>query len=70
MRFFFYSFTYQLVVLPGMELNESLTPIVTIDTKAPPVLLNPDMLGGASAAGKIFTAGVRVKTAAVRISIL
>jgi hypothetical protein len=33
-----------------------------IDGSTPPILVNPDRLGGADAVGKVFTIGVRLKT--------
>lgn len=55
-------YTYQLVVLAGMDMNDSVTPLLTIDAQDPPIFVNPIDLGGADAAGKIFTMGVRIKS--------
>lgn len=54
---------YQLVAVGGHEMNlTSTSPILTLDAKVPPILVNPDQLGGPEAAGQIFTMGVRLKT--------
>lgn len=65
--FFSFRFTYQLVVVSGMEMNDSMTPILTAEAKTPPIFVNPFDLGGTESAGKIFTMGVRVKTDKVNI---
>lgn len=57
-------FTYQLVVVEGLEMNESLTPVLTMDAKIPPLFLNPTELSGWTA-GTVYTLGVRLKSDAV-----
>lgn len=59
------NFTYQLVVYSGINKNKSEIPFVMMEAKLPPILLNPDQLGGREAAGHVFTMGVRVKTSQV-----
>lgn len=58
-------FTYQLLVVEGSVMNESLTPVLTMEAKIPPLFMNPSDLGGTETAGKIFTLGVRLKSEAV-----
>lgn len=58
-----------MVVMPGMGMNESITPILVIEAKIPPIFVNPSDLGGAESAGKVFTMGVRIKTENVCIKI-
>lgn len=59
------NFTYQLVVYNGINKNKSEIPVVMMESNLPPILVNPDQLGGKAAAGQIFTIGVRVKTSQV-----
>lgn len=58
-----FRYEYELVVVPGLILNDSIKPIVRKIAKEPPLLINPDQLGGQLAAGKTFTMGIRSKTA-------
>lgn len=48
--------------MAGMDMNDSMTPLLTRDSRDAPILLHPIDLGGADAAGKIFTMGVRLKS--------
>lgn len=50
------------MVVPGLVLNDSIKPIVQKIAKEPPIMINPDQLGGSLAAGKTFTMGIRSKT--------
>ncbi|KAG4075464.1 hypothetical protein HA402_015117 [Bradysia odoriphaga] len=54
-------YTYELLIVPGLEINGT-KPLLTIESKSPPILVNPSDLGGADAALKIFTLGVRLKS--------
>lgn len=45
-----------------MDMNDSITPLLTREAKVPPIFLNPSDLGGTDTAGKIFTMGIRLKT--------
>lgn len=49
-------------MVPGLVLNDSVTPIIRTKVKEPPVMINPEDLGGSTAAGKTFTMGVRLKS--------
>lgn len=53
--------------MPGLVLNESVTPIIKKITKEPPIYIDPQDLGGSSAAGKKFTMGVRLRSSDVSI---
>lgn len=44
-----------------MEINAT-KPLLTIESKSPPIFVNPVELGGVEAAFKIFTLGVRLKS--------
>lgn len=55
-------YEYELLVVPGLVLNDSIKPIVQKIAKEPPIMINPDQLGGSEAAGKTFTMGIRLKT--------
>jgi hypothetical protein len=65
----YYRFIYQAVVLPGHAANNKNAPLVIIDGTTPPILVNPDRLGGADAVGKVFTIGVRLKTLQVSVEL-
>jgi len=56
-------YEYEMVVVPGKVLNDSISPIVKKKAVKPPALINPPDLGGNTAAGKMFTIGIRLKTA-------
>lgn len=58
-------FMYELVVMKGNEMNETIKPVLTREAKVPPILLNPNELGGEETGGQVFTMGVRVKSKAV-----
>lgn len=58
---FLHRFTYQAVVYEGKGVNKTIPPLVTLDSKEPPILLNPDRLAGLLAES-MFTVGVRLKT--------
>lgn len=60
-----FRFDYELVVVPGLVLNDSITPIIKTIAKEPPLFINPPDLGGANAAGKTFTMGIRARSAKV-----
>lgn len=59
------TYEYELLVVPGLVLNHSMSPTVKKVIKRPPMWIYPDELGGSDAAGKTFTIGVRLKTAEV-----
>lgn len=65
-----FRYEYELLVVQGLVLNDSVTPIIRRTAKEPPITLSPDELGGKAAARKIFTMGVRLKSPEVSISIL
>lgn len=66
---FFCRITYELVVMKGHEINESMTPVLKRETALPPILINPSDLGGEETAGEVYTMGVRVKSKAVSVDI-
>lgn len=51
---------YETVVFEGMGING--TQVALIEAKEAPVQIHQSHLGGAAAAGKVFTVGVRMKT--------
>lgn len=57
-----HSYEYELIVVPGLVLNDSVIPIIKTYAKEPPILINPSDLGGINAAGKTFTMGIRLKS--------
>lgn len=59
------TYDYELIVMPGLVLNHSLTPTLKKMIKRPPMWIHPVELGGSEAAGKTFTIGVRLKTSEV-----
>lgn len=59
-------YEYELIVVPGLDLNDSVVPVIKTRVKEPPALINPVDLGGSTAAGKTFTMGVRLRTQQVR----
>lgn len=59
-------FIYELVVMKGNEMNESVKPVLTREATVPPIMFNPSDLGGEETGGQVFTMGVRVKSKAVR----
>lgn len=61
----YFRFVYELVVHSGKFLNDTTTPIVRVTAKSPPILINPEDLGGSTAAGKLFTVGIRLKSTKV-----
>lgn len=65
-----FRYEYELIVVPGLVLNDSITPVIRTKVKEPPVMINPDDLGGSTAAGKTFTMGVRLKSAKVSIKFI
>uniref|UniRef100_A0A2M4B8R2 Sortilin-related receptor n=1 Tax=Anopheles marajoara TaxID=58244 RepID=A0A2M4B8R2_9DIPT len=54
-------YTYEAVVKEGLALNSTAPPVVTLHSKEPPILINPDQLQSISENG-FFTVGVRLKT--------
>lgn len=64
--FVFDSFGYQLVVYPGLEINASSVPIISIDSPTSPIIVNPEHFGE-SGAGKIYTMAIRLKTKRVSV---
>lgn len=52
-----------MLVVRGLILNNTVTPILKLQAKVPPLFVSPDDLGGEITAGQIFTLGVRVRTA-------
>lgn len=61
----FFRYEYELVVYPGVNLNDTVNPVVRVTAKAPPIFINPQDLGGSTAAGQIFTVGIRLKSVKV-----
>lgn len=59
---FFRRYEYELIVVSGQVLNDTVTPVIRKRVKEPPVLINPEDLGGNVAAGKIFTMGIRLRS--------
>lgn len=57
-----FRFEYELVVVPGLVLNDSVAPVIKKRVKEAPVLINIQDLGGDVAAGKTFTMGIRMRT--------
>lgn len=57
-----FRYEYELVVVRGLVLNDSVTPIIRRTAKEPPISLNPEDLGGEAAARHVFTMGVRLKS--------
>lgn len=57
-----YRYEYELIVVPGLVLNDSVIPIIKTYANEPPILINPSDLGGINAAGKTFTMGMRLKS--------
>jgi hypothetical protein len=55
-------FTYEIVAYPGLKTNETTEPFMKLESKSPPISINPNDLGGLVSAGKVFTIGVRLKT--------
>lgn len=49
------------MVYEGKGVNKTIPPLVTLDSKEPPILLNPDRLAGLLT-DSMFTVGVRLKT--------
>lgn len=60
------SLTYELIVVEGLAMKDELKPILTRTASIPPFMINPIDLGGVETAGKVFTFGVRSKSAEVR----
>lgn len=63
-----FRYEYELVVVQGLVLNDSVTPIIRRTAKEPPLTLSPDELGGKAANRHVFTMGVRLKSPEVSIS--
>lgn len=61
-QYFYSRYEYELVVVPGLTLNQSVTPIIRLTAKEPPMFVNPEDLGGVSSAGLVYTMGVRLKS--------
>lgn len=59
---FVFRYEYELVVVQGLVLNDSVTPLIRRTAKVPPMTLSPDELGGEAAAQHKFTMGVRLKS--------
>ncbi|XP_055389216.1 sortilin-related receptor-like [Condylostylus longicornis] len=60
-----FKFTYELVIYDGHYIHEvenNATEIKRISSNTPPILVNPDDLGGLHALGRIFTFGIRLKS--------
>lgn len=57
-----FRFVYELVVMKGNEMNESMKPVFTREATVPPIMFNPSDLGGEETGGQVFTMGVRVKS--------
>ncbi|XP_053670657.1 sortilin-related receptor-like [Anopheles nili] len=55
------SFIYEIIVHEGQVVNNSIPPIITIQSKAPPAFIQPDQLKSIPDQG-VFTVGVRLKT--------
>lgn len=58
----YFSFDYELIIVQGLVLNDTIQPIVQKKTKLPPIFVTPDDLGGKLSIGRIYTLGVRIKT--------
>lgn len=58
-----YRFEYELTVVEGLKINDTIPSILRMRAKQPPIYINPIDLGGSHAAGRIFTLGVRVRSA-------
>lgn len=52
-------------MVQGYEMKDDLKPVLVKESRTPPVLINPSDLGGAYTTGKVFTFGVRTKSAEV-----
>lgn len=61
------SYEYELVVIPGVKIDQTVEPLLKIPAKKSPISVNPNDLGGSIAAGKVFTMGVRAKSSEVSI---
>lgn len=61
-------FKYQLVVYPGMEINASSVPILTIEAESPPMIVNPDQFGEGGI-GKVYTMAIRLRTKRVSVAL-
>lgn len=46
---------------PGLEINETLAPIATLEASAPPIILHPDRFDSGGATG-VYTVAIRLKT--------
>ncbi|XP_058466286.1 sortilin-related receptor-like [Malaya genurostris] len=55
-------FIYQAVVYEGRGVNTTIPPLLIIEAKEPPILINPDRLSSLTI-DSLFTIGVRLKTA-------
>lgn len=60
------TYDYELIVVPGLDMNHSMVPTLKKVIKKPPTWIHPTELGGEDAAGKTFTISVRLKTSDVR----
>lgn len=54
-------YKYELLIVPGLDINGT-KPLLTIESNSPPIHVNPIDFGGAKAALKVFTLGVRLKS--------
>ncbi|XP_052861860.1 sortilin-related receptor-like [Anopheles cruzii] len=54
-------YTYEVLVKEGLAVNSSAPPVVTLHSKEPPILINPEHLKSINENG-FFTVGVRLKT--------
>lgn len=52
-----------------MEINQTSVPIVTLESKIPPIIVNPEHLGK-EAAGQVFTMAIRTKSYRVSDNVL
>lgn len=62
-----FSYEYEVIVVPGDDINDAVKPIIKTVTKEPPIFITPQDLGGSSATYKTFTMGVRLRSQQVSI---
>lgn len=55
-------YEYELVIVRGLFLNDTSPPVIRRTAKEPPILVNPEDLGGENSAGQVYTMGVRLKS--------